>query len=202
MFEDKKRDLEEKASFFKGKIKLGIILILIAVILLFRNEIKNIFFENKEISISSKSSIEKILEVEELSSLEYSYNSVADVYKDKDKKIIDYYIYYEGSVSLGIDMSKIKVEERDNKIILTLPEVEVQEVAVDTNSFDYIYKNGKKSEGTTADSLKICTEDLKNEVEKDNKLSGISKDNVKSIIKGLIEPLLETFDQEYELEVI
>ena len=90
--------------------------------------IKKGFFDSKEgeVTTISQSSIEKILDISELSTLEYTYNAVAAGY-DEDGKTLLYHVAYEGTVSAGIDFDKLKVKVNPDKkeIRITVPEAKI-----------------------------------------------------------------------------
>ena len=96
-----------------GLIK-GVIGIIVIVLIVF--VIKKGFFDSKEgdVTTISQSSIEKILDISELSTLEYTYNAVAAGY-DEDGKTLLYHVAYEGTVSAGIDFDKLKVKVNPDK---------------------------------------------------------------------------------------
>ena len=75
-----------------GLIK-GVIGIIVIVLIVF--VIKKGFFDSKEgeVTTISQSSIEKILDISELSTLEYTYNAVAAGY-DEDGKTLLYNVAY------------------------------------------------------------------------------------------------------------
>ncbi len=91
--------------------------------------LKKGFFDSKEgeVTTISQSSIEKkILDISELSTLEYTYNAVAAGY-DEDGKTLLYHVAYEGTVSAGIDFDKLKVKVNPDKkeIRITVPEPKI-----------------------------------------------------------------------------
>ena len=60
----------------------------------------------KYFHIITASSLEKVLEIDELSTAEYTYNAVAKKHS-QDGKEIKYYVAYEGKVTAGVDFEKI-----------------------------------------------------------------------------------------------
>lgn len=97
--------------------------------------------EEGTVTTISKASLEKVFEISELSTVDYSYNAVARAYEE-DGATPKYYVAYEGTVTAGIDFSKIVIDiDEDTKIItITLPESEIQNTTVDFGSMDYILK--------------------------------------------------------------
>lgn len=62
--------------------------------------------ENKGITTISEASLKEVIEVSELSTLEYTYNS--HTFK-ANKKEVEYYVAYKGTVQLGFDFSQLTV---------------------------------------------------------------------------------------------
>ena len=89
--------------------------------------------------------LDKILsvEIDELSTVEYTYNAIANVFDEKDKKgeKIKYYVAYEGFVSAGIDFKKIEIQvnEAEKVVTVVLPEIEVHSTTVEMGSLDCIF---------------------------------------------------------------
>lgn len=70
---------------------------------------------------------------------------------------------YDGTVTAGIDFSKIdiNIDEETETITLTLPESEILNTTVDFGSMDYIFKNGKdESETVSQEAYELCRADL------------------------------------------
>lgn len=153
-------------------------------------------------STVSTSSLQKVFEISELDTIEYAYNAVATKYtKDKDPK---YYVAYEGKVRAGIDFSKIdiKVDKENKKVTLTIPEIIITDVTVDSNSMDYIFVKDKyETESVHYESLTLCKEDLQNRIEKEELFYETAKENTKLAIEALIKPWIESVDDEYKVEI-
>lgn len=161
-------------------------------------------FENKEGTVTtiSKTSLQEMLEESKLSTLEYVYNSIAAVY-DEDGEI-KYHVAYEGTVTMGIDFSKIDVNSDDGKkeIVITLPEVEIQDVNVQIETMEYIFKKEKyETENVSQEAYKVCTADLKEKAGQTHSLFNVARENTKDAVSALIEPWKKQVDAEYTVEV-
>ena len=163
-----------------GLIK-GVIGIIVIVLIVF--VIKKGFFDSKEgeVTTISQSSIEKILDISELSTLEYTYNAVAAGY-DEDGKTLLYHVAYEGTVSAGIDFDKLKVKVNPDKkeIRITVPEAKILDCSVNEGSLN-----------------KVSKEDLKKKANEETRITELAKENAISAISGLIEPWVDQVDDEY-----
>ena len=59
--------------------------------------------------IITQSTLEKIINVSELSTYEAVYNGVAKVMNEKKPENVDYYVSYEAKVKAGIDFEKVDI---------------------------------------------------------------------------------------------
>ena len=120
--------------------------------------------KKETVTTVTKSSLEKILEISDLSTLDFTYNSITDV-KDQDKKNVKYHVAYEGTVTAGIDLQKvdISVNEDSHKIVITVPDATVQNTNVDMGGMDFIFEKKKyDTETVSQEAYKACLKDLEN----------------------------------------
>ena len=134
--------------------------------------------------------LKKAVDIEDLSTAQFVFNGIAEKYKDNSDEV-DYHISYDSTVKAGVRMSDIDFSvDNDKKIVaITLPEVVVTSVSVDVNSLSYMPTNPNGSE--IKSDLTICEEDAKREAEESGKFYSYAQDNLKSVIEGLINPLIE-----------
>lgn len=147
-------------------------------------------------------SLEKILEIEELSTVDYTYNATVAKYSKDNPEEVEYYVAYEGTVTAGIDFKEIKPERNDNEktITLTLPEIEIQSIRVDMGTMEYIFvKNEFETETISQEAYKLCKNDLKNRIEKEDLLYTTARENAISSVEALFKPWVETGDDEYKV---
>lgn len=179
-------------------IGMGLVLGLLIVILCFDVLGK----ENKKEIITS-STLEKIVEVSELSTFEAVYDGIAQVMNDKDKEQIDYYVSYKSKIKAGIDFEDVKINvDNDNKVIVVeLPEIKITKVDVDITELDYIVLNKKMDKETiSAEAYSACEKDAKQETSKENAIYQLAEQNAENIIEALIMPFVKQLDSEYKLE--
>ena len=115
-----------KIKFYTVLIAVILIAIIILRFAVFRPK-------NTEAEIISKSTLEKIIKVSDLSKYEAVYNGVAKVMNEQNPENVDYYVSYDARIKAGIDFEKVEVDvDHDQKVItVKLPEIEIQEVNVD-----------------------------------------------------------------------
>ncbi|MBO5302546.1 MAG: DUF4230 domain-containing protein [Lachnospiraceae bacterium] len=188
-------NLETKQKYPIKKYIFIAILFIIAIIAIFVLLNRNNKEEKKE--IISKASLEKMINVSELSTFEAIYNGVAEVRSD-------YYVSYEARVKAGIDFEEIDVavDNETKKIVITLPKAQINEVNVDIASLDYIFQNEKANNETVAqEAYKACIEDVENESADEEAIYQLAEQNAKNIVEALVKPFVTQLDAEYELEI-
>lgn len=186
----------------KRVIAFGILavgLLVLAAIFIFPN-----VHQKEKPSIISKATLEKVINVSNLSTFESVYNGVAKVMNQKDPQEIDYYVSYEAKVKTGIDFEKVQIEiDEENKMIsVKLPKVKITEVEVAMESLDYIFINDNANTSTiSAEAYKRCIEDATMESNKESAIYELAAENARSVIEALIKPFVESLDSEYRLDI-
>lgn len=160
--------------------------------------------ENVEHEIITKSNLEQIIHVSDLSTLEAVYNGIAKVANAESPEEIDYYVSYNAKVKAGIDFRQVEIEvNAEDKIIsVTLPEIKINDVNVDIASLDYIFLNDDANiETVSAQAYQKCIEDVTNEVNGEKAVYELAQENARNIIEALIKPFICQIDAEYKLEI-
>lgn len=150
--------------------------------------------KEKEVQIVSSSQLEKVVQISELSTAKLTYNGIAETYVDDEKC----YIKYNGTVKVGIDIEKIKVDMIDDEkkiVVISLPKIELQDVDVNPGTFGYIPGDVQMEIG---DAAKICRADILNEVKKNEQFFDLAKKSEKTMIEALTKPLLQ--DEGYTIK--
>lgn len=150
------------------------------------------------------STLEKIINVKELSTFTAVYNGIASVGDTENDEQPDYYVSYEARVKAGIVMDDVQIAvDNNNKVItVTLPKVEITEINVDISSLDFIFYNLKaNTSSVTQEAYKACEDDAKEEVETQEAILTLAKQNAVNIIKALTSPIVEQLDAEYQLVI-
>ena len=192
---------EKKCPKFIKKIILFIIIIVLIVVIISFIKVHN---ENR-LTITTKSSLEKIIEINKLSTIEYTYNAIVAKYKDDEVKDdnVEYYVAYNGKVTAGIDFNEVNIDVnyKEKKIYITLPNVEIHEINVDMGTLDYIYeKNTSEKDSISQEAYKLCKNDLRERAENETELLVNANENAKSAIEALIKPWIESVDKEFQIE--
>lgn len=137
-------------------VAIGILLVIIAVPRIYLKAVSK-----SKSEIITTSTLEKIINVNDLSTYESIYNGVTQVMNEKKPDKVDYYVSYKAKVKAGIDFKKITIN-------------------VDISSLDYIFEN-KKSETATVseEAYKKCKEDVKIKVNKEDVIYDYAAENAK-----------------------
>lgn len=179
---------------------IAIVIIVLIGIFLFSGS----FGEEKRKEIITKSTIEKIINVNELSTFEAVYNGITEVMNPEDPVKIDYYVYYESKVKAGIDFEKVKVniDENEKKITVIVPEIKINDINVDITSLDYMFENEKaNTENVSQQAYKAAIEDVTNESSSEDAIYELAEQNAKNIVEALVSPFVKQLDAEYKLEI-
>lgn len=211
-------NLSEKNVFYKIsekmkklKISTKIIIILVIVIFILCLVLGVMNSETGKLKITAESSLEKIVEKNDLETVSYTYNAIAKQPKNADKKAelennddYKYFVSYEGTISAGIDFKQVKidVDDKSKKLIIVVPEPRITGYNVDIGSLKFIFTKEKYNEASELESaFKLCKTDLENRSEKDALILKIAKQNSITVLEAFFKPWIETFNNEYEVEI-
>ena len=167
--------------------------------------IGKILLTNKEpeLTIVSETSLKEILDIDELATLEYFYNSVAQV-TEEDSEKVKYHVSYEGTVRFGIQFEDIRIEvdEINKQIQITLPEVNLIDCNIDPETLDFIFEKDKyETENVIIEAETVCKTDLKIKAFQDEDLKKLAKESAIDVINALICPWIEQVAEEYTVVV-
>ncbi len=163
----------------------------------------SLFGKEGKLTTISKSSLQEILEINELSTVSYIYNATATKYTDDGSKV-KYYVAYEGEVKAGIDFTKIDFDiNEDEKIIrITVPAVDVQETSINMGTLDFIFVKDKyNTENISQEAYKLCLTDLAERAEEEALLHEMARANAISAVEALFKPWIMTVDDTYTIHV-
>ena len=160
--------------------------------------------EKTSAEVITISTLERIVNVSELSTYTAVYNGVAEVPDSKNPEEVDYYVSYEAKVYAGIDFTQtdISKNEETKEIIVTLPQVHITKVDVDITSLDFIFYDDKTNTSTVIEeAYKACEEDAFQDGEQ-QAICDLAKENAKNTVVALVEPFVESMGEEYTLNVV
>ncbi|MEE1411530.1 MAG: DUF4230 domain-containing protein [Bulleidia sp.] len=151
---------------------------------------------------------EKLGEIAELNTASYVSTSVLnksdfkqifkkDVWGTKRTLVIS----YDSTVKAGIkDLTQAEVTQKEDKVLVILPEVEITGVEIDNDSFQRYDESDNAFNPVTSDYINEAQQDLKDSVEEraiEKGLLDLAKTNAEKILKEL----LGSPDGEYTVEI-
>ena len=151
---------------------------------------------------------EKLDEMAELNTASYVSTSVLnksdfkqilkkDVWFTKRTLIIS----YDSTVKAGIkNLTQAEVTQKEDKVLVTLPEVEITGVEIDNDSFQRYDESDNAFNPVTSDYINEAQQDLKDSIEEraiEKGLLDLAETNAEKILKEL----LESPDGEYTVEI-
>ena len=160
--------------------------------------------EEPQPQVFNKSTLERIINVSELSTFTAVYNGIARVANEKKPEKIDYYVSYEATVNAGIDFQKIEIsmDEEQKTITLKVPEAHITNQSVEMSSLDFIFLNQKADKsGVTEAAYKACEEDVRQESEQQTAICELAKQNAENVLKALTKPIVDQLGDGYQLVI-
>lgn len=199
------RKVEQKNSSILSKIiVMAAIILVVGVVILLVNGSKE-----GNIKSNAKISLDKIVEKSDLETANITYNVIAKKCKNEEEcdlnsnNITDfkYVVSCKGTITAGIDFSKIKIEQidKEKKLIITMPEATLKgEPTIGSTKF----LNGTDiSANELPEARKLCQETVKEKSEKDNKLLPAAKEQARVVLEEFYTQWIKAYDSDYKVEV-
>jgi hypothetical protein len=146
-------------------------------------------FDKGNVKIITSSTLTKVIDISELSTAQFTYNGIAEIYKDNKPDEVECYIRYNAKVKTGIDMSDVRFEIDDDAMTVRpiLPEIIITSSPVDEKSLSFIPANATVE---ISEALIACKEDSLREATALPELLETAGENLKSIIEALLYPII------------
>ena len=153
-------------------------------------------FDEGEVEIITSSTLTDTIDISELSTAQFTYNGIAEVYKNDKNSKIECYIRYNATVKAGIDMNSVTFDIDDNNKTVKpiLPVINITSNTVDEKSLSFIPNDADMD---LSDALIACQNDALSEAKESPQLLESAEDNLKSIIEALLLPIVTP--QEYTI---
>lgn len=184
--------------------RIVIVVAIISVCMIGGKRLISLTLKKNQPEIITKATLEKIIDVSDMSTFEAVYNGVAKVMNEKNADKVDYYVSYEAKVKAGFDVEKVQLDiDNDKKVVIvTIPKIEITDISVDIASLDYIFMNDKANVSTVSEqAYKKCIEDVERESSSENAIYTLAGQNAKDVITALVNPFIEQLENDYELIV-
>lgn len=199
----KKMSPKGKSKDIIKRLILIILIVAIAIILI------NTYSNGGNIETKAKISLDKIVEKSDLETANITYNVIGKKCKNEKKcdlnsnkmSNFEYVVSCKGTLTAGIDFSKVKIDiDNNNKILkIEMPEVTLKgEPTIGSVKF----LNGSE---VPADELpnarKLCQETVKTRSEEDNKLLPAAKEQARIVLEEFYKNWIKAYDSSYKVEV-
>ena len=148
-------------------------------------------------TIITESLLTKTIDISELSSAKYTYNGIAQVYEDENKKNKKCDVRYHAVVKAMINMKDVKFrpDHQNKTIFASLPEITLKSYLTDEESLSFIPANTKIE---LREAIAACEQDALEESQSSDELMCRAEQNMKSTIEALLLPLLK--DEGYQIK--
>ena len=197
---EKEKKINPKKLIWEVLGVVEIVLIIFIIYCLVINPVNN----NPIRTFDFVSTLEEMIEINELHTYRTIHNGVVTKFNDKKPEKVDCYIRYESIITAGIDFKSIilAVDEENKRVNITMPIIEIYEPEIKEKSIGYIFENEKADEsGLYEDALRLCKDDVISETKNNETIKLFAKQNAENFIKGLIGPFIKEVDSEYSINI-
>lgn len=192
----------EKYKFFNLRYLplLCVVVAIVAMSAYFFTRYIHIANENRLTSVA-ETSLKNIIDVGELSTVEYIYNSIATVKNEKGNP--KYYVSYEGIVKAGFDFNEITTmrDTENKKIVITIPPIKINSVNIKDDTLDFIFVKDKyDTETTFQEAYKASYADLENKAQTNSSIRQTAYENAVDIMRAIVIPLQSKLPNGYSFD--
>ena len=127
-------------------------------------------------------------------------------YQFWEKKNMRFWVEYDGKVTIGIDVNKLKVEVGENNVVtITMPnavvlDATVNEQSLTSESFDFDPKAKKPSPEEQTEAFKQAQSNMRETAEKNPVLMANAKANAKELLRNYVNSVGEAVGVQYTIE--
>ncbi len=195
--EDTEKTEEKKTLTKKQMVAIFavIVAVIIAIVIVICNR------DAGDITITAQSLLKEIKETSELSTVEYTYNSIVEVSNEKE---IEYYVSYKGKVKAGFDFEKLEVTEnkKTKQLIVTIPEIKITDVSVE-DELDYIFfKEKYDTEHTYVSAREKCIKDLTKKANENSTVWKMASESAVVTVTALTNPFKQGLPEGWDISIV
>lgn len=203
-----KQSLIRKIWNLSKSLKVIIFLVIIALIAGLIIEIIN--SKEGNLKFYAETTLEQIVEKNDLETVKYTYNAIAkqckkeDCSNSKNNDDYKYFVSYEGTVNAGINFKEVKidVDKETKQLIITVPEPKVVGYSVNIGSLKFIFTKDKYNEASELEkAYRLCKTDLITRSKNDELILKTAKQNSIIVLEAFFEPWIKNFNDEYKVIV-
>lgn len=149
-----------------------------------------------KVSINTSSVLTDAIDIAELSTAEFRYRGIADIYTDENRTQVRCRVCYNAVIKAGIDMKQVQfdVDSEKKVVTATLPDIDLKVAIIDEQSMSILPSDANVGIDSM---LKSSKEDAENEARESSELIKTAQENLKATIEGLLFPILKA--QDYSL---
>ena len=158
--------------------------------------------------------IKEMREIAELATVDCYFHNVAksdrelnpEWYEFWKKKNMRFWVEYEGIVTIGIDVSKLKVEvSEDNIVTITMPEAVVidavvNEASLSSDSFYFDPNAQKPTPEEQTEAFRQAQNEMKEAAEKNSALMANAQTNAKELLKNYVNSIGAAVGVDYKIQ--
>lgn len=158
--------------------------------------------------------VDEMRQIAELATVNCYFHNVAksdrelnpEWYEFWKEKTMRFWVEYEGIVTIGIDVSKLKVEVSDDNVVtITMPPAVVLDVIVDESSLSsasfYFDPNAKKpSPEEQSEAFRQAQNEMRETAENNYALMANAQANAKELLKNYVKSVGDALDVNYKIE--
>lgn len=182
------------------ELKLYIIKLIMAVVIVFGvvyvvSKLTNLWSKKDEPDITNAFISEKLEAVSDLTSAELIYNGLIR-YTDGNIPILTqkgFSMVYCAEIEAGIHLSEVDVNVTDSKVEIVLPEIEVLDINIDSDSIQFYDEKSALFNWTeredVVEAMKAAEEDVMANAEID-KLKAKAKRQTTQLLQGVFEEII------------
>ena len=170
---------------------VAVVLVTVLLLIVFKNSGKD--------TLEVQSALKDVLETSQLRTVEYKYNSIAEV---KDGDTVKYYVAYNGKASVSLNFEDIEIV-RDGEIIrVIVPEPTQIDINLE-DDFDFLFMKKKyETETVYIEAKAACEKDLREKVNSSEAVKEAAKKSAEATIGALLEPFKAQLAEGEEFKIV
>ena len=145
---------------------------------------------SRNVNVITSSTLTKAIDIADLSTAEFKYRGIAEVYTDENRNRVRCRICYNAVVKAGISMKDVVFDvDTKNKIVTAaLPDIGIKVNLIEEQSMAVLPSN---TDVGIAEMLKYSKEDAEREATESGELKAVARENLEAVIKALLLPILK-----------
>lgn len=148
--------------------------------------------------ITASSALTDVLEIDELSTAEFIYNGIAEVYEEKNPEKIRFYVCYNSTVKVGINLEQVKLQEINEQkktVRISIPAIEIMgEPVIDHNRLSCmtpgVFSSFSPNDYDFKVAYEACLKDAEKEAASSRELFETAEENLKTTLQALLDPVV------------